>query len=122
MGVDIIASREGEHDYVRERIYQFMYWFIIKQGNDPKSVPSYFSGIVGSLVEWDRVGRSSATSLFKEIADSQAIQGTLKGYRRNYGKCNPAYKRQRIPFKAQWLTIADRSYTSTIKREMCRSR
>ncbi len=57
-------------------------------------------------MECDRVGRSFAASLFKEIADSQAIQGTLKGYRRNYGKSNPAYKR--LPFKAQWLTIADR--------------
>ena len=83
MGVDIIASREGEHDYVRERIYQFMYWFIIKQGNDPKSVPNYLSGIIGSLVECDREGRSSAASLFKEIADSQAIQGTLPRARCN---------------------------------------
>ena len=27
---------------------------------------------------------------------------------RNYGKVNPVYKMQKIPFKAQWLTIADR--------------
>jgi hypothetical protein len=77
---------------------------MIKQGNDPKSAMDYFIGIVGSLVEWDRKGESPGAKLFKEIADSQHIQGTLTGYRR----VNPVYKRQRIPFKGQWLTVANK--------------